>query len=126
MTQSRATSPPSMRRVAFASFAGNAIEFYDFFIYGTAAALVFGKTFFPALGTAAATVDASGLVTVSPNNLFIEGNNLTTTKARLLLTAAIMKLGPLPHAADPEHPTPAETDAIKKKIAVYQEIFRAH
>jgi hypothetical protein len=70
--------------------------------------------------------DASGLVTVNPNNLFIEGNNLTTTKARLLLTAAIMKLGPLPHAADPEHPTAAETDAIKKKIAAYQEIFQTH
>lgn len=70
--------------------------------------------------------DASGLVRVNPNNLFIEGNNLTTTKARLLLTAAIMKLGPLPHAADPDHPTPAETDAIKQKIETYQEIFQTH
>ncbi|MES2825197.1 MAG: asparaginase domain-containing protein [Pseudomonadota bacterium] len=70
--------------------------------------------------------DASGLVKVNPNNLFIEGNNLTTTKARMLLTGAIMKLGPLPRAADPEHPTTAETDAIKKKINVYQEIFQTH
>jgi hypothetical protein len=70
--------------------------------------------------------DASGLVTVNPRNLFIEGNNLTTTKARLLLTAAIMKLGPLPHAADPDHPTAAETDAIKEKIALYQVLFQTH
>ena len=63
---------------------------------------------------------------VNPANLFIEGNNLTTTKARLLLTAAIMKLGPFPHAADPTHPTQAETDAIKKKIELYQEIFETH
>jgi L-asparaginase len=70
--------------------------------------------------------DASGLVKVNPGNLFIEGNNLTTTKARLLLTAAIMKLGPLPHAADPDHPTLAETDAIKSKIALYQAIFQTH
>ena len=70
--------------------------------------------------------DASGLVKVNANNLFIEGNNLTTTKARLLLTGAIMKLGPMPRAADPEHPTPAETDAIKKKIALYQDIFQTH
>ena len=55
-----------------------------------------------------------------------ELRNLTTTKARLLLTAAIMKLGPLPHAAEPEHPTSAETDAIKKKIELYQVIFQTH
>ena len=31
-----------MGKVAFASFVGTAIEFYDFYIYGTAAALVLG------------------------------------------------------------------------------------
>lgn len=43
----------SLRRIAAASCVGTTIEFYDFFIYGTAAALVFPKIFFPALGSTA-------------------------------------------------------------------------
>jgi metabolite-proton symporter len=38
---------PSIQRVAIASFIGTTIEWYDFFLYGTASALVFGKLFFP-------------------------------------------------------------------------------
>ncbi|HEY1750769.1 MAG TPA: MFS transporter [Caulobacteraceae bacterium] len=37
----------SLRRVLAASLIGTTIEWYDFFLYGTAAALVFGKLFFP-------------------------------------------------------------------------------
>ena len=70
--------------------------------------------------------DASGLVKVNRRNLFIEGNNLTTTKARLLLTAALMKLGPLPRATDPAHPSTEELMAIRDKVALYQEIFQTH
>src|ERR1700742_2816019 len=46
----------SMKRVAAASYVGSAIEYYDFYIYGTAAALVFPKVFFPHLGTTTATL----------------------------------------------------------------------
>jgi hypothetical protein len=52
--------------------------------------------------------DAHGLVRLNPANLVIEENNLTATKARLLLTAAIMQFGALPHLTDPEHPTSQE------------------
>jgi MHS family shikimate/dehydroshikimate transporter-like MFS transporter len=41
------TAAGSIRKVAFASFIGTAVEWYDFYIYGTAAALVFPKLFFP-------------------------------------------------------------------------------
>lgn len=41
-------SAPSHRRVLLASFVGTGIEFYDFYVYATAAALVFGELFFPA------------------------------------------------------------------------------
>lgn len=43
----RAAGPSSTRRVAAASLAGTTLEFYDHFIYGAAAALVFPKLFFP-------------------------------------------------------------------------------
>lgn len=44
---------PSMVKVATATTIGTTIEYYDFFVYGTAAALVFPVVFFPALGAAA-------------------------------------------------------------------------
>ena len=42
-----AKAPSSVRRVIVASLIGTSLEWYDFFIYGTAAALVFNKLFFP-------------------------------------------------------------------------------
>jgi metabolite-proton symporter len=44
------------RRVAVASAIGTTIEWYDFFIYGTAAATVFGPRFFPQISPIAATL----------------------------------------------------------------------
>ncbi len=44
------------RRVAVASAVGTTIEWYDFFIYGTAAATVFGPRFFPQISPIAATL----------------------------------------------------------------------
>jgi metabolite-proton symporter len=42
-----ASAPSSVRKVIVASLIGTSLEWYDFFIYGTAAALVFNKIFFP-------------------------------------------------------------------------------
>ena len=46
-TSPAAAGPTSPMKVAMASFIGTSVEYYDFFIYGTAAALVFPKLFFP-------------------------------------------------------------------------------
>jgi MFS transporter, MHS family, shikimate and dehydroshikimate transport protein len=47
-----------MGKVAFASFIGTAIEFYDFYIYGMAAALVLAGALFPQFSDTAGTLAA--------------------------------------------------------------------
>ncbi|MDV8002823.1 MFS transporter [Rhodococcus sp. IEGM 1408] len=99
-----------MRRVALASCTGTTIEFYDFFIYGTAAALVFPTVFFPALGTAAGTVASFATFAVAfiarPLGAAIFGhfgdrigrkNTLITTL--LLMGVATVAIGFVPPAA---------------------------
>jgi metabolite-proton symporter len=53
-----------LRRVIIASFIGTTIEWYDFFLYGTAAALVFNKLFFPTLDPLAGTLSSYGTFAV--------------------------------------------------------------
>ena len=70
LTSSTGVAPPAshdpqqMRRVLFSSFLGSAVEFYDFLLYGTAAALVFGQLFFSDLSPVVATIAAFGTLAV--------------------------------------------------------------
>src|SRR5262245_30116752 len=54
----QASPSTSTAKVVVASFVGTAIEWYDFFLYGTAAALVFNRLFFPTFDPVAGTMAA--------------------------------------------------------------------
>ncbi|MBB3036253.1 MFS transporter [Hoyosella altamirensis] len=121
-TTTRASAPPPnvatgrspsnrpMRRVAAASLIGTTIEYYDFFIFGTAAALVFGTVFFPALGPAAGTLAALATFGVAfvarPFGSILFGHfgdrvgrKATLVTTLLLMGVATLAIGLLPTAA---------------------------
>ncbi|GEL17750.1 MFS transporter [Pseudonocardia asaccharolytica] len=111
MSTHEAVSPPDvpMRRVALASCVGTTIEFYDFFIYGTAAALVFPKVFFPALGPTAGTIASFATFAVAfvarPVGAVLFGHfgdrigrKRTLISTLLLMGVATMLIGLLPGA----------------------------
>ncbi|GAB3776355.1 MFS family permease [Nocardioides ginsengisegetis] len=94
-----ATGPASPRKVALASAVGATIEWYDFFLYGTAAGLVFGKLFFNGLDGPAAQFAAFGTFAVGfiarPIGGFLFGHfgDRIGRKKMLIWTLAIMGLG---------------------------------
>ena len=59
-TTATRTETGSVRLVAMASLIGTTIEWYDFFLYGTAAALVFNRLFFPTFDPLVGTMAAFG------------------------------------------------------------------
>ena len=58
MSQANKAPANKARTVLFASLIGTTIEFFDFYIYATAAVLVFPKLFFPAADPAAAVLQS--------------------------------------------------------------------
>jgi MFS family permease len=85
-----------MPKIAFAALMGTVIEFYDFIIYGTAAALVFAKAFFPSLGAASGTVVSFATLGIAfiarPFGAFLFGHfgDRLGRKGTLLATMATM------------------------------------
>lgn len=92
-------APPTPRRVALASAVGATIEWYDFFLYGTAAGLVFDKLYFngldgPAAQFAAFATFAVGFLARPVGGLiFGHFGDRIGRKQMLLLTLVIMGVG---------------------------------
>ena len=59
-TLSASDHSAQLRKAVIASTIGTTIEWYDFFIYGTAAGLIFGKLYFPNKDPLTATLAAFG------------------------------------------------------------------
>ncbi|MFC6022088.1 MFS transporter [Plantactinospora solaniradicis] len=64
MASQRTPTEPSKKGIFAASFIGTSIEWYDYYIFGTAAALVFGSLFYPEFSSVAGTLAAFGTFAV--------------------------------------------------------------
>nr|WP_246398296.1 MFS transporter [Hansschlegelia beijingensis] len=88
-----------MRRIVWASVLGTVVEWYDFLIYGTAAALVFNKLFFPTMDPVAGTLAAFAAYAVGfvarplGGAIFGHFGDRLGRKAMLTLTMLIMGVG---------------------------------
>jgi MFS family permease len=87
----------SPKKAALASWIGSAVEYYDFFIYGTAAALVFGKIFFPSvdpkLGTVAAFATFGVGYIARPVGAFFMGHVGDKFGRKKVLTFTLLLMG---------------------------------
>jgi MFS family permease len=87
----------SIGQVALASFVGTTIEWYDFFIYGTAAALVLGQLFFPnvdpLIGTLAAFATFSVGFLARPLGGVIAGHLGDRIGRKSMLVATLLLMG---------------------------------
>jgi metabolite-proton symporter len=90
-------SATSIVKVVFASLIGTAVEWYDFFLYGSAAALVFGTLFFPDADPVNATLLAFGTYAVGfaarPLGGVVFGHFGDRVGRKKMLVVALMLMG---------------------------------
>src|ERR1700741_1521984 len=93
-----ATPANSVRRVLVASLIGTTIEFFDFYIYATAAVLVFPKLFFPAADPTSATLQSLATFALAffarPLGAALFGHFGDRHGRKATLVAALMTMGP--------------------------------
>ncbi len=91
-------SPNSVGRILTASLIGTTIEFFDFYIYATAAVLVFPKLFFPTANPASATLQSLATFALAfiarPLGAAIFGHFGDRHGRKATLVAALMTMGP--------------------------------
>jgi len=96
MTQSHTTNP--VRRILVASLIGTTIEFFDFYIYATAAVLVFPKLFFPAVDPTSSTLQSLATFALAffarPLGAALFGHFGDRQGRKATLVAALMTMGP--------------------------------
>ena len=99
MTTAPTRDRSAIGRVLVSSVVGTAIEWYDFFLYATAAALVFGKLFFPSFDPVVGTIASFGTFAVGylarPFGAVLFGHfgDRIGRKSALVATLSIMGIG---------------------------------
>ncbi len=93
----RSITAPHPARIAFASFIGTAIEFYDFYIYATAAALVIGPLYFPQVSASAQALSAFATFGIAffarPVGSFVFGHFGDRRGRKTTLVASLILMG---------------------------------
>ena len=96
-TPAAAHAANSPRRILLASLIGTTIEFYDFYIYATAAVLVFPRLFFPAADPAAATLQSLATFAIAffarPVGSAVFGHFGDRVGRKATLVAALLTMG---------------------------------
>jgi metabolite-proton symporter len=92
------TTHASKKHILLASMAGTTIEFFDFYIYATAAVLVFPKLFFPTADPASATLESLATFALAffarPLGAALFGHFGDRKGRKATLVAALMTMGP--------------------------------
>jgi metabolite-proton symporter len=98
MTLVTLTPKPPVKRILIASLIGTTIEFFDFYIYATAAVLVFPKLFFPGADPALATLESLATFALAffarPLGAALFGHFGDRKGRKATLVAALMTMGP--------------------------------
>src|SRR5688572_5909844 len=96
-TTATRTETGSVRLVAMASLIGTTIEWYDFFLYGTAAALIFNRLFFPSFDPLVGTLLAFATFAVGfvarPLGGMVFGHFGDKLGRKSMLSATLMIMG---------------------------------